>query len=74
MAFDSRIGCLSHEEGASLRCDRKAVAEARSDIETRLLGSSPPPLSSISSYLAFAGEEGSRYMGAGFTWISLWTP
>jgi len=71
VAFDSRIGCLSREEGASLRFYLEAVAKARSDIEARLPGSSPPQLS---SYLAFAGEEGSRYQRAGFTWISLWIP
>ena len=42
--FDSRISYLSQEESASLRSGRKIVAEAWSDIKSRLPEESPSTL------------------------------
>ena len=59
-AFDSRIGYLSHEENSSLQWCRKTVAEALSDIDTRLPAPTPPALST--SLVFFDGrDEGSKY-------------
>ena len=58
--FDSRVGYLSHEEGASLRRHREAVAEAWLDFKAKLPDESPP---SITAHLVFVDgrQEGSRY-------------
>ena len=65
-AFDSRIDYLSgeeseeSEENVSLRRCREIVVEASSDIEARLPGPTPPPLSTNLVY--FDGrDEGSKY-------------
>ena len=60
VVFDSRIGSLSHEEGAPLRFSRRIVAEAWSDIKSRLPGLYP---SALPTLLAFADgrQPGSGY-------------
>ena len=58
--FDSRVGYLSHEEGASLRRFRGIVVQAWSDIDAGLPDPFPPPLSA--NLLFFDGrDEGSKY-------------
>lgn len=50
VVFDSRIGCLSHEESTSLRRWRQTVAGAQSDIEAKLPAQTPLSLTGSSAY------------------------
>jgi hypothetical protein len=58
--YDSRICCLSQEEGASLQHHREIVEEARLDMKTKLPNESPK---SITASLVFVDgrQEGSNY-------------
>ena len=60
VTFDSRIGCLLHEESASLRYCREIVAAALADIEAKLPNPTPSVLSAQMMFLD-GREEGSGY-------------